>query len=402
MRILIIGGAGQMGSGTVRDLLNTMPGEIDSITAADSHQPRLDTLVEQLDDPRLNTLLLDVGDPEALEQALAQCDLCINGVPTFAGLQMTIFQACLKARRTYVDYGGMGVYTVQQKALHQEFENAGVTAVIGLGADPGMSNILCRAVADRLESVEKINLYWTGTRIGAKETALNPSYTLSTILAEYANPSLQFLDGELREMPPQSGQETLELPPPFHSTTFMFTQHSEPLTVPFARGIADKGIREMTWRLAFPQADHEAFRALVRAGFGDYDTAVEIRGAKVRPLELLEAVIARHLKAQPPETGETHDLHFAVGSGLVQGAPTTVTARVLGKPHPLYDGFSDPATSMNMSIGVQQILSRPLLPGVWAPEEYFEVEPYLEEVRLRHFSVEISAYPGKSFETSQL
>ena len=68
--------------------------------------------------------------------------------------------------------------------------------------------------------------------------------------------------------------------------------------------------------------------------------------------------------------------------------PTTVTARVLGGPHPLYDDFSDAATSMNMSIGVQQILANPLVPGVWAPEEYFSVEPYLEEVRRRHFKVE--------------
>lgn len=382
-----------MGSGTIRDLLNTMSGDIDTLIAADSQQARLDKLVEGLDDPRLVTLLLDVTDERALDAALRECELCINGVPTFAGFQMSIFKACLKARRTYVDYGGMGIYTVQQKALHGEFQRAGVTAVIGLGADPGMSNMLCRAVAERLDTVDKINLYWTGARVGGSESALNPSYTLSTILAEYTNPSMQFFDGKLREMPARSGLETLELPEPFGLTTFMFTQHSEPLTVPFAKGIADKGIREMTWRLAFPRADHEAFLALVRAGFGDYDTPVEIKGSAVRPLDVLEAVIARNLKAQPPDRAETHDLHFAVGTGTRDGMPLSVTARVLGRPHPLYRHFSDPATSMNMSIGVQQLLADPRVPGVWAPEEYFQVEPYLEQVKLRHFTVEIESGP---------
>lgn len=382
-----------MGSGTVRDLLNTMSDNIDLLIAADSQKARLDKLTEDLDDPRLTTLLLDVSDEEALATALGDCDLCINGVPTFAGFQMSIFEACLKTRRTYVDYGGMGVYTVKQKAFHQEFERAGVTAVLGLGADPGLSNILCRAVADRLDTVDKINLYWTGTRVGGSESALNPSYTLSTILAEYANPSIQFLDGELREMPPRSGEENLLLPEPFGPTTFMFTQHSEPLTVPFAQGIAEKGIREMTWRLAFPKPDHEAFLALIRAGFGDYDTPVHIRGTSVKPLELLEAVIARNLKNQPREEAAYHDLHFAVGTGTREGHPLSVTARVIGRPHPLYEPFSDPTTSMNMSIGVQQILSRPLRSGVWAPEEYFQVEPYLEDLKLRHFTVEFESRP---------
>lgn len=396
MRILIIGGAGLMGSGTVRDLLNTMSGEIESLVAADSHQERLDRLSTELDDPRLSTQILDVADPQALAQALESCDLCVNGVPTFAGFQMLIFEACLKARRTYVDYGGMGVFTVQQKAMHQAFLDAGVTAVIGLGADPGMSNVLCRAVADRLDTIDKIGLYWTGTRVGPDSPVLSPAYTLSTILAEYANPSQQFLDGELKEVPAREGLETVELPEPFGTTTFMFTQHSEPLTVPFASGIREKGIREMTWRLAFPKADHEAYLALVRAGFGDYDTPVQVPGGTVRPLDVLQAVIARNVARHKANEQEGHDLHFATGQGTRNGVPTSVTVRVLGEPHPLYDDFSDAATSMNMSIGVQQILAAPLQPGVWAPEEYFQVEPYLEEVRRRHFKVEIET---RSLET---
>ncbi len=396
MRILIIGGAGLMGSGTVRDLLNTMSGEIESLVAADSHQERLDRLSTELDDPRLSTQILDVADPQALAQALESCDLCVNGVPTFAGFQMLIFEACLKARRTYVDYGGMGVFTVQQKAMHQAFLDAGVTAVIGLGADPGMSNVLCRAVADRLDTIDKIGLYWTGTRVGPDSPVLSPAYTLSTILAEYANPSQQFLYGELKEVPAREGLETVELPEPFGTTTFMFTQHSEPLTVPFASGIREKGIREMTWRLAFPKADHEAYLALVRAGFGDYDTPVQVPGGTVRPLDVLQAVIARNVARHKATEQEGHDLHFATGQGTRNGVPTSVTVRVLGEPHPLYDDFSDAATSMNMSIGVQQILAAPLQPGVWAPEEYFQVEPYLEEVRRRHFKVEIET---RSLET---
>lgn len=383
MRILILGGAGMMASGTIRDLLDTSDHQL---VAADSSEERLARLPH---DPRVERRVLDVSDPAALAAALADCDLCVNGVPTFAGLQMPLFEACLAARRPYVDYGGMGVFTVKQKARHADFAAAGVTAVVGLGADPGMSNVICRACADRLDRIDRIGLYWAAAKLGPEAAALAPPYATSTVLAEYANPSMQFLDGELREVPPRSGLEVLDLPEPWGRTTFMFTQHSEPLTVPFAQGIAEKGIREFTWRLAFPAREHEAWVGLVKAGFGDFDTPVTVPGGTVRPLDVLEAVMARNLQRNPPPPTEGHELHFAVGTGTRDGRPTQVTVRVVGRPDPLYDGYVDAATSMNMSIGVQQILARPLVPGVWAPEEYFDVDAYLEEVRRRRFEVSI-------------
>ncbi|MCA9777972.1 MAG: hypothetical protein KC800_14685, partial [Candidatus Eremiobacteraeota bacterium] len=60
-----------------------------------------------------------------------------------------------------------------------------------------------------------------------------------------------------------------------------------------------------------------------------------------------------------------------------------------GGPHPLYEEYVDAGTSMNMSIGVQQILKNELRPGVWAPEEYFDVNAYLTEVERRHFKVSV-------------
>src|SRR5260370_28093191 len=114
---------------------------------------------------------------------------------------MTIFDACLAAHRTYVDYGGMGVYTVQQKAQHARWKEAGVTSVIGLGSDPGLSNILCRAVADQLDRIDRINLYWAATKLGPETPVLVPPYSLSTILPEYANPTRQFLAGKLQDDP---------------------------------------------------------------------------------------------------------------------------------------------------------------------------------------------------------
>jgi len=387
-----------MSAGTARDLLSKLSSGVTTIIAADANSERLEGLKRSLGDSRLETRVFDVNDRAALLALLADCDLCINGVPTFAGFQMAIFEACLEAKRPYVDYGGMGVYTVKQKAQHEKWKKAGVTAVVGLGSDPGMSNIICRAVADRLDRVDRINLYWGATKIGPDSPVLVPPYSVSTVLAEYANPSQQFLDGKLQEVPAQAGAETIDLPEPWGRTTFIHSQHSEPLTVPFSEGIAEKGIREFTWKLSLPERDHEAWVGLVKAGFGATDEPVTVKGVTVRPLDVLQAVIDRNMKknASRIPAQEVHEIHFAIGQGTRDGKPCRVTCRVIGHPDPLYDDYVDAGTSMNMSIGVQQMLSKPLRPGVWAAEEYFQADAFFAELRKRHFSIEIETQTVES------
>lgn len=380
-----------MSAGTARDLLSELSSGITKIIAADANAERLGLLEKSLADPRLETRVFDVNDRAALLALLQDCDLCINGVPTFAGFQMAIFDACLASKRPYVDYGGMGVYTVKQKAQHERWRSIGVTAVVGLGSDPGMSNIICRAVADRLDCIDRINLYWGATKIGPESPVLVPPYSVSTVLAEYSNSSQQFLNGKLQEVPPLAGAETIELPEPWGRTTFVHSQHSEPLTVPFSEGIAEKGIREFTWKLSLPERDHEAWLGLVKAGFDAENEPITVKGMTVRPLDVLQEVIGRNLKKNAPRipAQQVHEIHFAVGRGTRDGKHCSVICRVMGHPDPLYDDFVDAGTSMNMSIGVQQMLRKPMKPGVWAAEEYFEADAFFSELRKRHFEIEI-------------
>ncbi len=398
MRLLIVGGAGLMGAGTVRDLLSDLSSGVTEVIVADANQERLDALKRSISDPRLSTSDFDVNNREALRSLLDSCDLCINAVPTFAGFQMAIFQACLESKRTYVDYGGMGIYTVQQKNQHAQWKQSGVTAVIGLGADPGLSNVLCRAAADQLDHIDRINLYWAACKVGPESPVLVPPYSISTVLAEYANPSKQFLEGKLQDVPALSGNEVVYLPEPWGRTTFIHSQHSEPLTVPFSEGIAEKGIREFTWKLSLPERDHEAWVGLVKAGFAPNDEPVMVKGVSVQPLDVLQAVIDRNMKRKkhliPPE--EAHEIHFAIAQGLKDGKHCRVTCKMIGHPHSLYADYADAGTSMCMSIGVQQILRQSLRPGVWAPEEYFDPQEFFAEMRKRHFEIDLSVAYGST------
>jgi saccharopine dehydrogenase-like NADP-dependent oxidoreductase len=379
-----------MGSGVIRDLISDRSiCPISEIRVCDLSGARMDRLIGDLHDSRLSRYVLDVADGARLHGALAGVDLCVNAVPTLSGFQIAIFEAALAAGVDYLDLGGLGIFTVQQKAAHERFKKAGVTAVIGAGSDPGMSNVICRLVADELDSIERINLYWACERVGPESPVLTPPYSLSTVLAEYARPSIQFLAGRHTEVAPLAGLETLDLPEPFGKTEFIFTPHSEQLTVPLADGIRDKGIKEFTWRLHLPRREHEAWVGLIKAGFGDFEDAIMTNGVAVRPLDVLQEVISRNIERKrdsiPIQT--SHEIHFAIAHGIKDGVSTKVQCDVVIKPDALYDSYVDAGTSMNASIAAQLILMAPTRPGVWAPEEYFVVEPYVAELRKRKFAV---------------
>jgi len=393
VKIAILGGAGLMGAGIVRDLISDraiVP--IETIRIADVSRPRIDSLISELKDKRLQAFDLDVSNPERLRAAVSGVDIVVNSVPTLLGHQMAIFEACLAARTPYTDLGGLGTYTVKQKAMHERFRNAGVAAVIGTGSDPGMSNVICRAVGDELDTIDAINLYWAAEFVGPENPVLVPPYSISTVLAEYARPSTQFLDGRHQDCAPMSGREVLDLPEPWGSCEFMYSPHSEQLTVPLADGIRQKGIREFTWKLHLPHREHEAWVGLVKVGFGNFDDPVAVGGANVRPLDFLTALINRNIernRAKIPEQA-SHEIHFAIGRGTRAGKPATARCDVVIEPDPLYDGYVDAGTSMNASIAAQLLLKGAAKPGVWAPEEIFGVTEYFAEMRKRSFKVSLS------------
>lgn len=390
MIITLLGGAGFMGAGIVRDLVSDRTiVDVTRIRVCDAAREKMEALKQELGDPRLELVDLNVTDPAALNAAIAGADICINCVPTLLGFQMTIFEAALAAKVPYIDLGGLGTFTVKQLAEHERFKAAGVTAVIGVGADPGMSNVICRAVADELDEIDKINLYWAAELVGDENPVLVPPYSVSTVLAEYAHASTQFYDGKHVTCPPMSGREYLDLPEPWGRCEFMHSPHSEQLTVPLADGIKEKGIKEFSWKLHLPHREHEAWVGLVKAGFGDFNDPVEVGGVKVRPLDVLNKVIERNIKnnADKIPSQDSHEIHFAVGKGRKNGVETTVTVEVVVKPDAMYAPYVDACTSMNGSIAAQLILANPKKPGVWAPEEYFDVGAYFKELEKRKFHI---------------
>jgi saccharopine dehydrogenase-like NADP-dependent oxidoreductase len=99
---------------------------------------------------------IDVTDAAALERLLAGAGAVLNTVGPFFRLGPPVLRAAIRAGCHYLDINDDWESTEAMLALDEEARAAGVTAVIGMGASPGISNLLAVTAMRELDEVEEL------------------------------------------------------------------------------------------------------------------------------------------------------------------------------------------------------------------------------------------------------
>lgn len=200
MRVLLVG-AGGVGTAITR--IAARRPFFEALVVADYDPARAVAAVAALDgDDRFHAERVDAGDESAVAELLARhrCDVLLNATdPRFV---MPLFHAARTAGATYVDmamslsrphpdrpYEECGVRLGDaQFAEADEWAEAGALALVGMGVEPGLSDVFARYAADELfDEIEEI-----GIRDGANLTVeghdFAPSFNIWTTIEECLNP----------------------------------------------------------------------------------------------------------------------------------------------------------------------------------------------------------------------
>ena len=137
----MIGGAGGMGSVTVRDLARSGAAEV-RIVDVDAERAR--ELAAAVGGP---ARAVAVGDARVatLAGAVEGCDAVVNAASHT--LNVASMRACLEAGAHYTDLGGLFHYCLEQYELDAEFRAAGLAAAMSMGSAPGITNMLAAAMS---------------------------------------------------------------------------------------------------------------------------------------------------------------------------------------------------------------------------------------------------------------
>src|SRR5262249_11790306 len=124
----------------------------------------------------------DAREPAALANLLRGSAVVINC--TNHKFNLNVMEAALSAGVGYVDLGGLFTWTRRQLRLKKRFTDAGLTAVLGMGCAPGLTNVMAAEAGKGLETVQSIRI-----RVGSIDRSSNSGefafpYSAATIIEE--------------------------------------------------------------------------------------------------------------------------------------------------------------------------------------------------------------------------
>jgi saccharopine dehydrogenase-like NADP-dependent oxidoreductase len=371
MRIAVLG-AGIMGTATSRLL---------------ARHDDVDLLILDADGDRAERVVRELGRGEARGSGIGDRDLpgALAGADAVAAcipyrLNLDAMEAALAAGVPYADLGGLFHMTLRQLELDRPFRDARVPAVVGIGCCPGISNVLARLAADRLDGVDSIDIV-DGAVEG--DSGFGVPYSADTILDEFTRPAMVFESGALREVPAASGAIRHRFPEPVGEMDAVYTLHSEPATLP--RTI--EGVRDVRWRLALPPKVAEGFRLLVDLGLAS-DEPTETASGTVTPRDLLRTLLDR----LPSPTGAPEDVEIleVVATGKLGSGNVTFTGRATFEPTAEGIGAGAFGTSIPMAVAVRWLAGGRVPAGVHPPETAFAAEEFLADLELEGVRIDVS------------
>lgn len=337
MQLVVLGGGGAMGRITVRALAENP--RVSRITVADMNLAAAERTISWLEQgqDKARAVACDVRDEHAATEMLRGAAAVLNA--TDYPYNLHVMRAALAARVSYADLGGLFHMTRRQYELDAAYREAGITAVLGIGSTPGITNLLARMAVDRLDTVERLDV-----RIGSgdfrQSTANAPfavPYSIRTIFDECTLQPMVYADGEWHAVPPMSGQEHVDFPPPLGSASAMHTLHSEVALFPVS--FRDHGLRHASFKIAFPPAFLSRLKLLVDIGLASADSIPvrePERGTMVRiaPREFVAALLAaRGTAGANDEEPADCDVLRVVAAGTRDGAPMRLVEDMVVRPY---------------------------------------------------------------------
>jgi saccharopine dehydrogenase-like NADP-dependent oxidoreductase len=383
--VVVLGGAGAMGRITVKDLIETAPPDLE-ILIADYNLAAAKRLARSAKSPRVRAVEADATNVRATGRLLKGAFAVINAVQYQHNV--AVMRAALAAGVHYLDLGGLFHVTRQQLKLHGEFRRAKLLAILGIGAAPGIVNLLARSVADELDTVDEIHIQVASIdrTPGRAATTLATSYSIQTILDESTMPAAVYTKGRFRFVVPMSGGTPVQFPAPVGLRHPSHTLHSEVATLPLT--YAKKGIQEVSFRIAFDEELEQKLRFLRELGLSAAEP-VPVGRAQVIPRELLLALLKR-LPSPPPVAGppDEYEVLRAVVRGRRAGQPVEeiVDCHVPGIP--AWGLGIDVDTGCPPSIAVQ-LLARGEITALGAlpPERVIPPTPFFHELTKRGMTI---------------
>ena len=297
MRILVVG-AGGVGGSVVP--IAARRSFFERIVVADYDEGRARRVVDRAADERFRAARLDASDADQVAELCRAEGIShvLNAVdPRFV---MPIFDGAFAAGADYLDMA-MSLSRPHPDRPHEltgvklgdeqfdraaAWEAAGRLALVGIGVEPGLSDVFARHAADRLfASIDEIGVR-DGADLVVEGYEFAPSFSIWTTIEECLNPPVVWEDGRgWFTTEPFSEPEVFDFPEGIGPVECVNVEHEEVVLIP--RWIR---ARRVTFKYGLGEEFIDVLRTLRKLGL-DRTEKVRVGGAEVSPRDVVAAVL---------------------------------------------------------------------------------------------------------------
>ena len=267
---------------------------------ADHDVGRPERLVAGLDDGRFSAHRADASSEDAVVALIREtrADAVLNAVdPLF---NVSIFDACFEAGATYLDmamtlsephpsrpYEQVGVKLGDYQFEHASaWEEKGLLALVGIGVEPGASDVFARYAADELFSeIDEIGVR-DGADLVVEGYDFAPTFSIWTTIEECLNPPVIWEKGRgWFTTEPFSEPEVFDFPEGIGPIECVNVEHEEVLLVP--RWI---DCNRVTFKYGLGDEFIGVLRTLAKLGL-DSKEPIGVKGVEVAPRDVVAAAL---------------------------------------------------------------------------------------------------------------
>jgi saccharopine dehydrogenase-like NADP-dependent oxidoreductase len=390
VRILVVG-AGGVGSAVAA--VSRHRSFFEHMTLADVDIARAQRVVDALGEPdRFTAAHVDAGDAATVVELArtTRADVILNATdPRF---NPQIFAAALEARCTYLDmamtlsephpdrpYEEPGVKLGDaQFAEDERWRDAGLLALLGIGVEPGLSDVFARYAADHLfSSIDEIGVR-DGANLVVDGYAFAPTFSIWTTIEECLNPPLVWeRDRGWFTTEPFSEPEVFEFPEGIGPVECVNVEHEEVVLIP-----RELDCRRVTFKYGLGDEFIHVLRTLNLLGL-DSTEPVRVRGVEVAPRDVVAAALPDPAALGDRMTGKTCAGTFVTGLGKDGGERAVYLYHVTDNEESMREYGSQAVvwqTAINPVIALELLADGTWKgTGVRGPEA-FDAAPFLERM----------------------
>ena len=353
----------------------------EEICIASRTKSKCDALKEKLDGGKTKISTAQV-DADKVEELIAlindfKPDIVINVALPYQDL--TIMDACLATKTDYVDtanYEPEDTAKFEYKwqwAYREKFKEAGITALLGSGFDPGVTGVFSAyAQKHYFDTIRQIDIVDAnaGDHGYPFATNFNPEINIREVTA----PGSYFENGKFIETEPMSIKRVYDLPEIGPKDIYLL--HHEEME---SLALNIKGIEKIRFWMTFSQSYLTHLKVLENVGMTSIEP-IEFEGKQIVPLQFLKAVLSGPASLGPRTKGKTNI--GCIFQGMKDGKERTYYVYNVCDHQECYKEVGSQAisytTGVPAMIGAMMVMTgKWKKPGVYNIAE-FDPDPFME------------------------